>query len=274
RAASPANPSCGSERPARTAHVRRQPRRWSCHVCRSVAGSSRPCPPRSCPPCSSGWTRNTWPFRGIPCRATSTRRCASRGRATPQCWRLTCCPCLSGCSPPAQTERARHKAEPAPSISSLPKRTPRTGWSAPAFGNSDTVSGQKMAKRSARDFKGAGKEPGGDQKSPLVVTCRDGGRAAAGGGARTYPSERQLHSRRHRQAGGKFPRLFLHHLLDLGLGVIVGSQDQIFQYLDIIFLEQRRVDPQHLHLELARQSDADQPTTGLAGCLQCGNFIL
>src|SRR5690606_33428247 len=43
---------------------------------------------------------------------------------------------------------------------------------------------------------------------------------------------------------------------------------------DIIFLEQRRVNPQHLHLELARQSDADQPTTGLAGCLQCGNFIL
>ncbi len=66
----------------------------------------------------------------------------------------------------------------------------------------------------------------------------------------------------------------LHQRLDLRLGVVVGGDDQVFEDLDIVFLEQRRIDLQALHLDLAGQRDGDHAATGQAFDFELGDFLL
>jgi hypothetical protein len=54
----------------------------------------------------------------------------------------------------------------------------------------------------------------------------------------------------------------------------VGREQQILQDLDLVFLEQRRVDLQRLHLELAGERHPHQAAAGLPGRFEHGDLLL
>src|SRR5690606_31161564 len=87
-------------------------------------------------------------------------------------------------------------------------------------------------------------------------------------------TERQRHPGRRRPAGCQFGGLFLDRRLGARPGLVVGGKNQILENLDLVLLEQRRVDLQLLHLALARQGDRNEPATGLAGDLHGGDLLL
>ena len=65
------------------------------------------------------------------------------------------------------------------------------------------------------------------------------------------------------RAASALPRASLH-----------GGDDQVFEDLALFRLEQRRVDPDRLHLALAGHGDGDEAGAGGAGDLKCGDLLL
>src|SRR3546814_16491080 len=75
-------------------------------------------------------------------------------------------------------------------------------------------------------------------------------------------SERQLHARRYRQAGGQLLRLLGRPGLRLALGLLMRGEDQLPQYFDVVFLEDRGIDLEAWPFALAVPAAAAEAPAG------------